>query len=142
MSEVTVADVMSTDVLTTEPARTPADAAREMGEHNVGAVVVVDPERRRPQRLRARRGGRRRRHPRLLGEGRERLKSAGIFLGSFSRGLYAEPRKGQASDIERRRTGRLLRSAGCHAVAHPLLAGAGADDGARIEYGSGSLTVR
>jgi CBS domain-containing protein len=44
MSELTVRDVMSTEVLTIEPARTLADAAREMGERNVGAVIVVDPE--------------------------------------------------------------------------------------------------
>ena len=44
MSEVTVADVMSADVLTIEPARTLGDAAREMGERKVGAIIVVDPE--------------------------------------------------------------------------------------------------
>src|SRR5918998_4073931 len=44
MSEVTVGDVMSPDVLTIEPGRTLRDAAREMGRRNVGAVIVVDPE--------------------------------------------------------------------------------------------------
>jgi CBS domain-containing protein len=44
MREDTVADVMSSDVLTIEPARTLADAAREMGRRNVGAVIVVDPD--------------------------------------------------------------------------------------------------
>lgn len=44
MSETTVCDEMSPDVLTIEPARSLHDAAREMGEHNVGAIVVIDPE--------------------------------------------------------------------------------------------------
>jgi CBS domain-containing protein len=44
MSEVTVGDVMSPDVLTIESGRTLRDAAREMGRRNVGAVIVVDPE--------------------------------------------------------------------------------------------------
>jgi hypothetical protein len=73
-----------------------------------------------------------------------RLKSAGIFLGSFSRGLYAGPRKGQASDIERRRTGRLLRIG--PGAEQPLTVSwrtrPGAETGARIEYGSGALPVR
>src|SRR5829696_8891502 len=44
MAEVTVGDEMTPDVLTIEPARTLADAARAMGERNAGAVIVVDPE--------------------------------------------------------------------------------------------------
>jgi CBS domain-containing protein len=44
MSDVTVRDEMSDDVLTIEPARSLQDAAREMGRRNVGAIVVVDPE--------------------------------------------------------------------------------------------------
>lgn len=44
MSQPTVADEMSHDVLTIEPARTLREAAREMTRHNCGAVVVVDPE--------------------------------------------------------------------------------------------------
>ena len=44
MSETTVRDEMSNEVLTIEPARSLHDAAREMGEHNVGAIVVIDPE--------------------------------------------------------------------------------------------------
>lgn len=74
----------------------------------------------------------------------DRLESAGIFLGSFSRGLYAGPRKGQASDIERRRTGRLLRIA--PGAEQPLTVswrtGPAGQAGTRIEYGSGSLPVR
>lgn len=73
----------------------------------------------------------------------KRLKSAGIFLGSFSRGLYAGPRKGQASDIERRRTGRLLRIG--PGAEQPLTVswrtGSTGEAGARIEYGSGSLAI-
>jgi len=75
--------------------------------------------------------------------GGDRLKSAGIFLGSFSRGLYAGPRKGQASDIERRRTGRLLRIG--PGDEQPLTVswrtGSQGQAGTRIEYGSGSLPV-
>jgi CBS domain-containing protein len=44
MSEVTVRDEMSRDVLTIEPERTLRDAARAMEERNTGAIVVVDPE--------------------------------------------------------------------------------------------------
>jgi CBS domain-containing protein len=44
MSDVTVSDEMTPDVLTTEPGRTLEDAAREMAKRNVGAVIVVDPE--------------------------------------------------------------------------------------------------
>ena len=73
----------------------------------------------------------------------DRLKSAGIFLGAFSRGLYAGPRKGQASDIEERRTGRLLRVG--PGAEQPLTVswrtGPAGQAGTRIEYGSGSLAV-
>ena len=73
----------------------------------------------------------------------ERLKSAGIFLGAFSRGLYAGPRKGQASDIEERRTGRLLRVG--PGAEQPLTVswrtGPAGQSGTRIEYGSGSLAI-
>lgn len=69
--------------------------------------------------------------------------SAAIFLGSFSRGLYAGSRKDQASDIERRRTGRLLRIG--PGDEQPLTVSwrtrAGGGDAARIEYGAGSLPV-
>ena len=44
MSDVTVRDEMSSDVLTIEPDRTLEDAARAMAESNTGAVVVVDPD--------------------------------------------------------------------------------------------------
>ena len=44
MSQTTVRDEMSPDVLTIEPARSLHDAAREMGKANVGAIVVIDPE--------------------------------------------------------------------------------------------------
>ncbi len=44
MSEATVRDEMSPDVLTLEPERTLQDAAREMARRNIGAVIVVDPE--------------------------------------------------------------------------------------------------
>ncbi|CAA9492981.1 MAG: hypothetical protein AVDCRST_MAG45-846 [uncultured Solirubrobacterales bacterium] len=73
----------------------------------------------------------------------DRLKSAGIFLGAFSRGLYSGPRKGQASDIEERRTGRLLRVG--PGAEQPLTVswrtGPAGRAGTRIEYGSGSLAV-
>ena len=73
----------------------------------------------------------------------DRLKSAGIFLGSFSRGLYAGPRKGQASDIEQRRTGRLLRvgPGGEQPLTVSWRVGPEGPAAARIEYGSGSLSV-
>lgn len=73
----------------------------------------------------------------------DRLKSAGIFLGSFSRGLYAGPRKGQASDIEQRRTGRLLRvgPGGEQPLTVSWRVGPEGRAAARIEYGSGSLSV-
>ena len=73
----------------------------------------------------------------------ERLKSAGIFLGAFSRGLYSGPRRGQASDIEERRTGRLLRVG--PGAEQPLTVswrtGPAGQSGTRIEYGSGSLAI-
>lgn len=72
-----------------------------------------------------------------------RLKTAAIFMGSFARGLYAGSRTEQASDIERRRTGRLLRigPGGEQPVTvswrtRPDQAGA-----VRIDYGGGSLPV-
>jgi len=39
-----VRDAMTRGVLTITPSRTLHDAARVMSEHNVGAVVVLDPE--------------------------------------------------------------------------------------------------
>jgi CBS domain-containing protein len=41
---VKVKDAMTEDVLTMTPGRSLRDAARFMSEHNVGAVVVMDPE--------------------------------------------------------------------------------------------------
>jgi CBS domain-containing protein len=41
---VNVQDAMTSGVLTITPARTLRDAARVMTEHNVGALVVLDPE--------------------------------------------------------------------------------------------------
>jgi CBS domain-containing protein len=41
---VKVQDVMTEDVLTITPGRTLREAARSMSEHNVGAVVIIDPE--------------------------------------------------------------------------------------------------
>ncbi len=74
----------------------------------------------------------------------ERLRSSAIFLGSFSRGLYAGSRRAQASDIERRRTGRLLRIG--PGAEQPLTVSwrtrPGAERGARIEYGAGALPIR
>lgn len=77
----------------------------------------------------------------VIDAGGDRLRSAAIFLGSFSRGLYAGPRKAQASDIEERRTGRLLRIG--PGTEQPLtvswrLGPDGASAG-RIEYRGGSL---
>ena len=39
-----VRDAMTEDVLTITPGRTLREAARFMTEHNVGAVVIIDPE--------------------------------------------------------------------------------------------------
>ncbi len=39
-----VRDAMTEDVLTITPGRTLREAARFMVEHNVGAVVIIDPE--------------------------------------------------------------------------------------------------
>ena len=39
-----VRDAMSENVLTFTPGRTLRDAARFMSEHNVGAVVIIDPD--------------------------------------------------------------------------------------------------
>jgi CBS domain-containing protein len=44
MTETTVREEMSPDVLTIEPGRTLQEAARAMAERNAGAVVVIDPE--------------------------------------------------------------------------------------------------
>ena len=79
----------------------------------------------------------------VFDEGGERLKSAGIFLGTFSRGLYSGPRKQQASDIEERRTGRLLRvgPGGEQPVTVSWRLGPEGRRGARIEYGKGSLKI-
>jgi CBS domain-containing protein len=41
---VKVRDAMTEDVLTITPGRTLREAARFMVEHNVGAVVIIDPE--------------------------------------------------------------------------------------------------
>jgi CBS domain-containing protein len=41
---VKVRDAMTEDVLTITPGRTLREAARFMAEHNVGAVVIIDPE--------------------------------------------------------------------------------------------------
>ena len=41
---VTVRDAMTGDVLTFTPGRSLRDAAKFMADHNVGAVVVMDPE--------------------------------------------------------------------------------------------------
>jgi CBS domain-containing protein len=41
---VKVQDVMTEDVLTITPGRTLREAARSMSDHNVGAVVIIDPE--------------------------------------------------------------------------------------------------
>jgi hypothetical protein len=81
---------------------------------------------------------------RVLSGGGERLPSAAIFLGSFSRGLYAASRKAEASDIERRRTGRLLRigPGGEQALTVSWRVGDPDEPAQRIEYGSGSLPVR
>jgi CBS domain-containing protein len=43
-ANVKVRDAMTTEVVTVTPTRTLRDAARVMSEHNVGAVVVLDPE--------------------------------------------------------------------------------------------------
>ena len=40
----TVREAMTDDVLTIAPNRTLRDAAKFMSEHNVGAVVIIDPE--------------------------------------------------------------------------------------------------
>ena len=72
-----------------------------------------------------------------------RLVSGSIFLGSFGRGLYARPRRDQASDIEQRRTGRLLRIG--PGATQPLTVSwrLGANDARaeRIEYPGGSLRI-
>ena len=39
-----VRDAMTGDVLTMTPGRSLRDAAKFMADHNVGAVVIVDPE--------------------------------------------------------------------------------------------------
>jgi CBS domain-containing protein len=39
-----VSEAMSSEVLTSGPDRTLREAARMMADHNVGAIVVVDPE--------------------------------------------------------------------------------------------------
>jgi CBS domain-containing protein len=41
---VKVRDAMTDEVLTSTPGRTLREAARFMSEHNVGAVVIIDPE--------------------------------------------------------------------------------------------------
>jgi CBS domain-containing protein len=41
---VKVRDAMTEDVLTITPGRTLRDAARVMVQHNVGALVIIDPE--------------------------------------------------------------------------------------------------
>jgi hypothetical protein len=79
----------------------------------------------------------------VFAEDGDRLKSAAIFLGSFSRGLYAGSRLDQASDIERRRTGRLLRigPGGEQPLTVSWRTLPGGERAERIEYGSGSLPV-
>jgi hypothetical protein len=78
----------------------------------------------------------------LDARGRE-LQGSGIFLGSFVRGVYGASRIDEASDFERRRTGRLLRIS--PGKTRPLTvawrAVPGGPPAERIDYGAGSLAV-
>ena len=80
---------------------------------------------------------------RVLDESGHPLRSSAIFLGSFARGIYGASRIDQASDFERRRTGRLARI-GARSE-RPLTVSwrlePGSPRAARVVYPGGSLPI-
>lgn len=80
---------------------------------------------------------------RIVDEGGRPLRGNGIFLSTFVRGIYSASRIDQASDFERRRTGRLARiSPGrTRPLTFAWRSGPESRPAERIDYGTGWLPV-